>query len=133
MRTYSELIKLKTFDERFQYLRIGNGVGYETFGPNRYLNQSFYHSAEWKRFRDYIITRDLGCDMGLAGFEILERPIIHHINPLVVDDIIEHSNSLLDPENAITVCLATHNAIHYGRFNNEPLFTERKPGDTKLW
>lgn len=133
MRRYSDLLNLKTFDERFNYLRIGDKILHETFGENRYLNQAFYHSAEWRRFRDYIITRDLGCDLGIAGLEILGSPIIHHINPLVADDIIEHSNKLLDPENAILVSHRTHNAIHFGAFAKEPAIAERSPGDTKLW
>jgi len=133
MRNYRELLKFKTFDERFQYLRIGGGVGYETFGPERYLNQKFYQSAEWKEIRDYVLARDLGCDMALTGFDILTKPIIHHMNPINSNDIISHSDLLLNPDYLITVSHQTHNAIHYGKFNDEPQFVERRPGDTKLW
>ena len=133
MRTYQELLTYSTFDERFQYLRLGGGVGYTTFGPERYLNQRFYQSAEWKRIRDFVIARDLGCDMGLPGFDIMSRPLIHHMNPIKSDDIIEHSDLLLNPDYLITVSHATHNAIHYGAFSKEPAFAERSPGDTKIW
>lgn len=133
MKRYSDLIRLKSFDERFNYLRLGGGVGYETFGPNRNLNQRFYTSVEWRKFRDYIISRDMGCDLALPGFDISDRPIIHHINPIDVSDIIEHSNALFDPENVILVSHPTHNAIHYGQFNSEPGYVTRQHGDTKLW
>ena len=133
MRTYKELIKLKTFDERLEYLKIGGGVGYETFGSERYLNQKFYRSTEWKDLRDYIIARDLGCDMGLAGFNILGNILIHHMNPINAQDIIEHSDLLLNPNYLITVSHSTHNAIHYGKINSGPSFAERAEGDTILW
>lgn len=133
MRTYKELIKLKTFDERLDYLKIGGGVGYETFGPERYLNQKFYKSTEWKEIRDYVIARDLGCDMGLKGFDILGRPLIHHMNPINAQDIMQHSDLLLNPDYLITVSHSTHNAIHYGKLNDTPLFAERTAGDTTLW
>ena len=133
MRNYNELKKLQTFAERFDYLKLCGGVGRPTFGPERYLNQRFYTSAEWKRIRDYVIARDLGCDLGLKGFEIMSRPLIHHMNPIGSEDIIEHSDLILNPDYLITVSHDTHNAIHYGRLNEGPLFAERKPGDTKLW
>ena len=136
MRTYSELITIPTLEERFQYLKIADGiVGDATFGGYRYLNQGFYRSAEWKSFRNYIITRDLGCDMAFPGQEIYGRIIIHHLNPLTKQDLLEGSNSLMDPENAVCVSDKTHNLIHYGASAHYPLdeYVERQPNDTTLW
>ena len=133
-RSYSELIRLRTFEERFQYLSLRGKVGKETFGFDRYLNQMFYRSREWKRLRNQIIVRDNGCDMGVEGFEIHEPIYIHHLNPMTVADVESSDPSILDPDNLISVTLRTHNAIHYGAsqlISRRPV--ERRPGDTKLW
>lgn len=113
IRTYSELIKLQTFEERFNYLKLGGLVGKDTFGFDRYLNQIFYRSKKWKSARDYVIIRDNGCDLGIEGREIHERIIIHHMNPITIEDIEKESEFLLDPEFLITTTHNTHNAIHY--------------------
>lgn len=146
MKRYSELIRYSSFEDRFNYLKLSGRVGEDTFGFDRYLNQDFYQSSEWRRFRDSIIVRDEGCDMGLRDFPITDwiirngitiRPkiIIHHINPLTKDDIICHSDSLLDPENVICVSDRTHKAIHYGdlEFAKPKEFVERTPFDTCPW
>lgn len=134
-KTYSELIKLKTFKERFNYLKLNGRVGEETFGYDRYLNQSFYESEEWKHIRDYVITRDHGCDLGIPDREIIDQIIlVHHINPITKEDIINGNPCLLDPENLITTIKNTHDAIHYG--NEDILYEDyiaRRPGDTCLW
>ena len=114
IKTYSELITLPTFEERYAYLRIGGTVGEDTFGFQRYLNQKFYSTIEWKQFRRQIIIRDIGCDLGIEGYEIGGIIILHHIMPLSVDDIMHRRDCLLDPENVICVSHNTHNAIHYG-------------------
>lgn len=133
-KTYSELIKIPTFKGRFEYLKLCGIVGEETFGHNRYLNQSFYHSKEWKDFRKDIIVRDNGCDLGLAGYDIFDSIIIHHINPISVNDVINNTTLLLDKENVICVSETTHRAIHY---SNENLFLpvqiERTKFDTCPW
>lgn len=134
IRTYSELITLPTFEERFRYLRLDGCVGRETFGFDRYLNQTFYRSAEWKKLRDQIIVRDNGCDLGMEGFNIYGRILIHHMNPLNVEDFLNRSEYLLNPEYLIAVSHTTHNAIHYGDENlliTAPV--ERRPNDTCLW
>lgn len=132
--SYSELIKLPTFKERYLYLKIGGNVGKETFGFNRYLNQVFYRSPEWRTFRRDIIVRDLGCDLAVEGREISGLAIVHHLNPITVEDVLNRSSCLMDPENVITISDATHRAVHYG---DESLllidFTERRPNDTCLW
>ena len=133
-KTYSELILLSTFEERFDYLKIPGVVGKETFGYDRYLNQKFYSSIEWKRLRNFIISRDYGRDLGVEGFEIRGQILIHHINPLSKDDIINHSNLVIDPENLITTCPKTHNAIHYGDASQvDNTIVTRKPFDTCPW
>ena len=133
--TYSELIQIPDFLGRFNYLKLGGGIGEMTFGFERYLNQEFYHSREWKQFRNRIIIRDNGNDLGVDGFQIGGRIIIHHINPITIADIRDGSPKVLDPENAICVSHRTHEAIHFG---SEDLLvdyfpTQRAPGDTKLW
>jgi hypothetical protein len=135
IRRYSELRRLPTIQERFEYLKLGGVVGRDTFGFDRYLNQDFYKSSEWRRIRDVVIVRDLGCDLGVSGYEIHDRAIyVHHMNPMKPDDI-KHSNmDILDPEFLITITHKTHNAVHYGDASLLPRdFVERTPGDTKLW
>ena len=147
-RTYSELIRFSSFEERLKYLMLHGRVGEDTFGVDRYLNQDFYRSFEWRNFRDRIITRDHGCDMALPDFpiedwsltggkQIRSKILVHHLNPITKDSILQHSNSLLDPENAVCVSFKTHNLIHYGfsdkRKNQLPDFSERTPYDTSPW
>ena len=114
IRTYSELCQLSTFEERFDYLRLNGSVGKDKFGVDRYLNQQFYRSREWKRIRDQVILRDNGCDLGVEGYEIRGRILIHHINPISVEDIQTMSDLLMNPEYLICASHRTHNAIHYG-------------------
>ena len=114
IRTYSELILLPTFEERFKYLQLNGRVGDDTFGFDRYINQNFYRSAEWKRIRDQIIIRDNGCDLALEGYEIYGRILIHHMNPITVKDVELSTEYLMNPEYLICVTHNTHNAIHYG-------------------
>lgn len=134
IKTYSELKKLKTFEERCDYLRLYSSVGVDTFGFNRYLNQTFYRSKEWLSVRDKIIVRDNGCDLGVIGHEIHEKILVHHINPITIEDISLGSDFLLDPENLITTILSTHNLIHYGyETNSLPIVTERIKDDTCPW
>lgn len=136
MRTYSELIQYDSFEDRFNYLKLGGQVGSETFGFDRYLNQALYRSLEWKRIRNEVITRDLGCDLGIEGYEINSGVIIHHMNPITIDQIQNRDPIIFDPEFLITTVLRTHNAIHYG---DESIIKitfgtlERKRNDTKLW
>jgi hypothetical protein len=134
IRTYSELRRLPTLEERFDYLELGGTIGTSTFGFDRWINQQFYRSREWKQIRDHVIYRDDGYDLGAEDAPIFGAHVIHHMNPLTLDDIEEATDNLLDPEYLITTSLRTHNAIHYG--NKELLpqpFVERRPGDTKLW
>ena len=112
-KTYSELITLPTFEDRFKYLQLKGAVGKDTFGHDRYLNQALYNSSEWKSLRNKIIIRDDGCDLACEGFEIYGQILIHHINPITVEDIINRSPKVFDPENLITTVHNTHNAIHY--------------------
>lgn len=113
-RSFSELSKLKTFEERYQYLRLDGVIGEDTFGFDRYLNQIFYRSKRWKRVRDKVIVRDDGCDLGIEGHEIYGKVLIHHMNPITIRDIENESDFLLNPEYLICVTHNTHNAIHYG-------------------
>ena len=134
IRTYSELIRIPTFEDRFEYLKLHGEVGESTFGFDRYLNQVFYRSKEWRRLRNKVIIRDNGCDMALKGFEIADKIIIHHMNPVNLKNIVDRDEDLLNPEFLVCVSPITHNAIHYGNFdliNYGPI--ERKPGDTLLW
>lgn len=117
IKRYSELIRLPTFEERFKYLKLNGVVGKDTFGFDRTFNQMFYRSKEWKRLRDYVIARDNGCDLGVEGHEIYSRPIIHHMNPITLDDINNNTDFLMNPEYLITTIHSTHNAIHYGDEN----------------
>ena len=114
IKTYSELILLPTFEERFKYLQLNGRVGDDTFGFDRYINQKFYRSAEWKRIRDYIIIRDNGCDLALEGYEIYGRILIHHMNPITIKDVELSTEYLMNPEYLVCVTHNTHNAIHYG-------------------
>ena len=114
IRTYSELILLPTFEERLKYLQLNGRIGDDTFGFDRYINQNFYRSAEWKRIRDQIIIRDNGCDLALEGYEIYGRILIHHMNPITVKDVELSTEYLMNPEYLICVTHNTHNAIHYG-------------------
>ena len=133
--TYTELSKLKTYKERFDYLMLKGKVGIETFGYDRYLNQILYTSPDWKRLRDKIILRDNGCDLGLEGYPIYGRVIIHHINPLTVDDVINYSLDVFNPEYLVCTSHKTHNAIHYGveDYTRSIEVVERKPNDTIPW
>lgn len=134
IRTYSELITLPTFEERFEYLRLGGKVGAETFGFDRYLNQIFYKSDKWLSVRDEVIIRDNGCDLGIEGREIYGRILVHHMNPITMDDIVNHSSWILDPEYLITTVKNTHDAIHYSDENlliKDPI--ERRKNDTCPW
>jgi len=112
--TYSNLVTFKTFDERYNYLKLSSIVGQDTFGFDRYLNQKFYRSTEWKRVRDYVISRDMGCDLGIPDREINDRIYVHHMNPIQMVDLVEFDPHVLNPEFLITVSFDTHNAIHYG-------------------
>lgn len=133
-RSYTELSKLKTFKERFEYLKLNGQVGASTFGYDRYLNQSFYKSKQWKKVRDQVIIRDNGCDLGVDGYQINDKIIIHHMNPISLEDLESGSNEIYNPEYLISVSDLTHNAIHYSDENIlEKTIIERKPGDTKLW
>ena len=135
IRTYSELIKLETFEERFRYLELSGTVGAETFGFDRYLNQNFYTSDEWKRLRNQIIIRDNGCDLGVSGYDIHTVILIHHMNPISVKDVLAHNDLLINPEYLITTRLSTHNGIHYGDDSILQSYSviERRPGDTCPW
>lgn len=134
IKTYSELMQIPSFIGRFRYLKIGGAVGKDTFGHDRYLNQILYQSEEWKRCRRDIIIRDNGCDLACEGFDVPVRILIHHINPITVDDVIHRRPCVFDPENLITTSHNTHNAIHYGDENLlmfEPV--ERRRNDTCPW
>lgn len=134
LRTYSEMIQLPTFEERFEYLKLGGKVGADTFGFDRWQNQAFYRSVEWLRVRDKVILRDNGCDLAIPDREIGRRIVIHHMNPITVEDIRLAADILLNPEFLICVSHETHNAIHYG--NADLLakdYVPRSPNDTCLW
>lgn len=134
IRTYTELERLETIQERFEYLKLNGRVGDKTFGFDRWINQKFYKSTEWSHIRDFVITRDMGCDLGIEGYEIHNALYIHHLNPMTRNDIVEGDPRILNPEYLVTTTLVTHNAIHYGDAKQVPrLMVERKPGDTKLW
>lgn len=128
------MCRFHSFDERLEYLRLEGGVGHPTFGFDRYINQKFYGSTQWRHVRDFVITRDYGCDLGVVDREIYSDILIHHINPMVPEDIINQEHWILDPEFLITTCHNTHNIIHYGGVSNAPpVVVERSPNDTKLW
>ena len=134
MKTYTELVTLPTFEERFDYLKLDGVVGEETFGFDRYLNQVFYKSKEWRSVRDYVISRDNGCDLGIEGREIYGRILIHHMNPISKEDILQRTDLLLNPEYLICTIKNTHDAIHYS--DKSLLITEpivRTKNDTCPW
>jgi hypothetical protein len=134
IRTYSDLRRIQTFEERFTYLSLRGQVGRSTFGFDRWVNQTFYTSRQWREIRQHVILRDEGCDLAVSGYDISSRLLIHHMNPISIDDIVNFNESILDPEFLITTTHDTHNAIHYG---DESLlrkrYVERSSGDTKLW
>ena len=133
-KLYSELITIPTYEERFKYLQLKGAVGNDTFGYDRYLNQILYNSPEWKRLRNQIIIRDNGRDLGCEGYEIYGRILIHHMNPITVDDIVSRDPIVFDPENLICVSHNTHNAIHYGDENLLIMApVERTKNDTCPW
>ena len=134
IRTYSELCQIPSYKERFVYLKLDGVVGKATFGSKRYLNQKFYTSDEWKRVRDIVIVRDLGCDLGFPGYDIYGQIQVHHMNPMIVEDVISHSSEILNPEFLICTSYQTHKAIHYG--TEEMLVlppVERTKNDTCPW
>lgn len=136
IRTYDELMSFKTYGERVRYLRVKQKVAKETFGANRYLNQAFYKSPEWLSIRNRVIIRDLGCDLGLEGYEINDEPVyIHHMNPITEEDIINRSEFLLNPKYLICVTKATHDLIHYGSdiLLQSSIIQERRENDTCPW
>lgn len=134
MKTYSELVSFTTLEERYNYLRTGSLVGDATFGGSRWLNQKLYTSPEWKEFRREIVIRDDGCDLALEGYEISGKIIIHHLNPITKEQILNRDRSIFDPENVVCVSFDTHNAIHYGDESLIPhVPIERTPNDTIPW
>ena len=133
-RRYSELRRFSTFDERFDYLSMPGEVGAATFGFDRWMNQQFYQSRQWKQVRDAVIYRDGACDLGIPGYEISAMLLVHHMNPVTPNDLVRGEEWVLDPEFLITTTRRTHNAIHYGdRSHIRQAPVERRPGDTKLW
>jgi len=134
-RSYSELIQIPTYDERLKYAFIGGGVGSETFGFDRWINQKLYNSKEWRQLRNKIIIRDDGCDLACKDRHVYSNIIIHHLNPITYDDIVNRANKVMDPENLICVSHDTHNYIHYGQNDilTSVLPFERTPNDTTLW
>ena len=134
IRTYSEMILLPTYEERYRYLRLGGKVGQETFGFDRWLNQQFYKDPEWLESRDWVIIRDCGCDLAIPDREIKTKILVHHMNPITKEDILRRTKFLLDPEYLICTIKSTHDAIHYG--DESKLITapiERRPNDTCPW
>jgi len=135
IRAYQHLLTLPTFEERFQYLKLDGKVGQETFGFDRYFNQKFYQSAEWKQIRNFVIARDRGCDLAIFDREIFGRVFVHHMNPISLDDIKDATDYILNPDYLVCVSKETHDAIHYGDGSilvpTKPI--GRSPGDTKLW
>jgi hypothetical protein len=133
-RTYSEMNERQTFEDRYEYLRLDGRVGVATFGFDRHINQKFYRSHEWKQVREFVITRDNGCDLGVIGYEINHALLIHHMNPMQLMHIMQGDDSIIDPDNLITTTQRTHNAIHYGDASLLPkAVVSRQRGDTKLW
>lgn len=134
IRTYHELMQIETFDERYEYLKLNGTVGADTFGFDRFINQNFYKSPQWKKIRDAIIVRDNGCDLGITDRPIFGKIIIHHMNPVNVSDIVKLTEHLLNPDYLICTSFETHNAIHYGNSNNlSHTPTQRTKNDTCPW
>lgn len=134
VRSYSEVSQLETFEERYEYLKLGGAVGRETFGFDRYINQAFYTSAQWRNARRFVIARDMGCDLGVRGYEAHHGVLVHHINPMTSADIESGEEWILNPEFLICTTHDTHNAIHYGDSSLlKTPFVERTAGDTRLW
>lgn len=134
IRTYSEMIRNITFEDRYEYLKLSGHVGEATFGFDRWINQDFYRSREWKSVREEVIVRDNGCDLGVRGYEIHHGLLVHHINPIESGDIVHGDDWILNPEFLVTTCHDTHNAIHYGdRSLLRKPFVPRRSGDTQLW
>lgn len=134
IRTYSELITFKTFEERFNYLALYGKVGHSTFGADRYLNQNFYRSREWRQARNIVIIRDGGCDLSMDGYDIYDKIYVHHMNPITMEDLDYNFESLIDPELLICTSFNTHQAISFGNRNNLLFLPkERRRGDTTLW
>jgi hypothetical protein len=134
IRSYSELYLFETFEERFNYLKLNGEVGRSTFGFDRYVNQRFYTSYEWKHARNFVIVRDKGCDLGIPGYEINDALLIHHMNPMTVDDIVHGEDWICDPEYLITTTQKTHNGIHFSDDRVLPkVVLARNRNDTKLW
>lgn len=134
IRTYNELRRLVTFEDRFEYLKLKGLVGEATFGFDRYMNQAFYTSSEWRRVRDSVIVRDNGCDLGMEGYEIHDKVLVHHINPVRIEDLEQGGGHVLDPNFLICTSNRTHQAIHFGDSSLLPKpYVRRRPGDTKLW
>lgn len=133
-RSYKAIAHVDDFTSRFEYLKLGGEVGVTTFGFDRWINQKFYKSHEWRRVRDSVIVRDEGCDLGVTGYEIYDSILVHHINPMSPEDIINGDDWILNPDYLISTTQGTHNAIHYGTDINLPkIVLEREPGDTSLW
>lgn len=134
VRTYTELRRIASFEDRFKYLAVHSSIGVATFGFERWLNQAFYTSSVWRTCRHLVIVRDRGCDLGVEGYEVHDKVIVHHMNPVTVQQVEDRDPSIFDPEFLISVSHNTHNAVHYG---NEKLLAkplvERRPNDTKLW
>lgn len=134
LKTYSQLIKLKSFDDRYEYLKLSGEVGVSTFGFDRHINQLFYKSYEWRSIRRDVIIRDNGCDLGVDGYDIYTTLLIHHMNPITQKDIMHGDPAIIDPEYLITTTKKTHNAIHFGDSRYEPsVVIERSANDTQLW
>lgn len=135
IRSYKELVKLDNYEDRYLYLLLGDKIGEDTFGFDRYLNQTFYKSSEWRHLRNEIIIRDNGCDLGMSGFDIYGKIIIHHMNPIRKNDILNATDYLMNPDFLICVSMDTHNAIHYGDKNYLDRFKDisRSPNDTCPW
>jgi len=134
VRSYNELRQIDTFEERFRYLSLKGSVGSTTFGYDRWLNQRFYTSREWRQLRDHVIARDNGCDLGVDGYEIHDKILVHHMNPMIVDDLIAGEESIMDPNFLVVTSHRSHNAIHYGDESLLPRkYVPRERGDTRLW
>lgn len=133
-RSYAEFARINNFEDRYAYLRVSSSIGIATFGFERWLNQAFYTSTQWRQVRQEVIARDRGCDLGIEGYELYDRIYVHHMNPMTVEQVDKGDPAILDPEFLISVSLTTHNAIHYGdeRLLVKPL-VQRRRGDTKLW